>query len=200
MHGRMYMNKLKIIIPLAFLASCNSYYFPLWVETPQRILNSFKAYSPSEDYIKNQQFSFITVELGQQDATLVLSSIKHNIFTWVGRDNVTFKTYKGIIIETNGLEHNFVLKNPIESIDSILEQSRGRLIYDFDNPRLYELQVAIVRLLQSEEQIVMDLESDDIGWDAKISVKNGPKGLATETIQSLHPFLKNVKLRFYYKY
>jgi hypothetical protein len=110
------------------------------------------------------------------------------------------ETYKGIIIETNGLEHNFVLKNPIESIDSILEQSRGRLIYDFDNPRLYELQVAIVRLLQSEEQIVMDLESDDIGWDAKISVKNGPKGLATETIQSLHPFLKNVKLRFYYKY
>lgn len=200
MHGRMYMNKLKIIIPLAFLASCNSYYFPLWVETPQRILNSFKAYSPSEDYIKNQQFSFITVELGQQDATLVLSSIKHNIFTWVGRDNVTFKTYKGIIIETNGLEHNFVLKNPIESIDSILEQSRGRLIYDFDNPRLYELQVAIVGLLQSEEQIVMDLESDDIGWDAKISVKNGPKSLATETIQSLHPFLKDVKLRFYYKY
>ena len=200
MHGRMYMNKLKIIIPLAFLASCNSYYFPLWVETPQRILNSFKPYSPSEDYIKNQQFSFITVELGQQDATLVLSSIKHNIFTWVGRDNVTFKTYKGIIIETNGLEHNFVLKNPIESIDGILEQSRGRLIYDFDNPRLYELQVAIVGLLQSEEQIVMDLESDDIGWDAKISVKNGPKSLATETIQSLHPFLKDVKLRFYYKY
>ena len=194
------MNKLKIIIPLAFLVSCNSYYFPLWVETPQRILNSFKPYSPSEDYIKNQQFSFITVELGQQDATLVLSSIKNNIFTWVGRDNVAFKTYKGIIIETNGLEHNFLLKNPIESIDGILEQSRGRLVYDFDNPRLYGLQVALVRLLESEEQIVMDLESDDIGWDAKISVKNGSKGLAAETMQSLHPFLKDVKLRFYYKY
>ena len=194
------MNKLKIIIPLAFLVSCNSYYFPLWVETPQRILNSFKPYSPSEDYIKNQQFSFITVELGQQDATLVLSSIKNNIFTWVGRDNVAFKTYKGIIIETNGLEHNFLLKNPIESIDGILEHSRGRLVYDFDNPRLYGLQVALVRLLESEEQIVMDLESDDIDWDAKISVKNGPKGLAAETMQSLHPFLKDVKLRFYYKY
>ena len=194
------MNKLKIIIHLAFLVSCNSYYFPLWVETPQRILNSFKPYSPSEDYIKNQQFSFITVELGQQDATLVLSSIKNNIFTWVGRDNVAFKTYKGIIIETNGLEHNFLLKNPIESIDSILEQSRGRLVYYFDNPRLYGLQVALIRLMESEEQIVMDLESDDIGWDAKISVKNGSKGLAAETMQSLHPFLKDVKLRFYYKY
>ena len=163
-------------------------------------MNSFKPYSPSEDYIKNQQFSFITVELGQQDATLVLSSIKNNIFTWVGRDNVAFKTYKGIIIETNGLEHNFLLKNSIESIDGILEQSRGRLVYDFDNPRLYGLQVALVRLLESEEQIVMDLESDDIDWDAKISVKNGPKGLAAETMQSLHPFLKDVKLRFYYKY
>ena len=113
---------------------------------------------------------------------------------------MTFTTYKGIIIETNGLEHNFLLKNPIESIDSILEQSRGRLVYDFDNPRLYGLQVALVRLLESEEQIMMDLESDDIGWDAKISVKNGPKGLAAETMQSLHPFLKDVKLRFYYKY
>lgn len=196
----MYMNKLKIIIPLVFLASCNSYYFPLLVETPQRVLNSFKPYSPSEDYIKNQQFSFITVELGQQDATLVLSSIKNNIFTWVGRDNVTFKTYKGIIIETNGLEHNFVLKNPIESVDGILEQGRGRLIYDFDNPRLYALEAALVRLVESEEQIVMDLESNDIGWDTKISVKYGPEGLAEETIQSLHPFLKHVKLRFYYKY
>jgi hypothetical protein len=74
------------------------------------------------------------------------------------------------------------------------------LVYDFDNPRLYGLQVALVRLLESEEQIVMDLESDDIDWDAKISVKNGPKGLAAETMQSLHPFLKDVKLRFYYKY
>jgi hypothetical protein len=54
--------------------------------------------------------------------------------------------------------------------------------------------------MESEEQIVMDLESDDIGWDAKISVKNGSKGLAAETMQSLHPFLKDVKLRFYYKY
>jgi len=196
----MCMSKLKIIIPLVFLASCNSYYFPLLVQTPQRILNSFKPYSPSEDYIKNQQFSFITVELGQQDATLVLSSIKNNIFTWVGRDNVTFITYKGIIIETKGLEHNFMLKNPIESIASILENSRGRLVYDFDNPRLYELQVSLVRFMESEEQIVMDLESDDIGWDANISVKHGSKGLPAETIQSLHPFLKDVKLRFYYKY
>ena len=194
------MSKLKIIIPLVFLASCNSYYFPLLVQTPQRILNSFKPYSLSEEYIKNQQYSFVMVELGQQDATLVLSSIKNNIFTWVGRDNVTFKTYKGIIIETKGLEHNFMLKNPIESIESILENSRGRLVYDFDSPRLYELQVSLVRFMEAEEQIVMDLESHEIGWDANISVKHGSKGLPAETIQSLHPFLKHVKLRFYYKY
>ena len=29
-----------MIIPLFLLASCNSYYFPLWVETPERIINS----------------------------------------------------------------------------------------------------------------------------------------------------------------
>lgn len=194
------MSKLKIIIPLVFLVGCNSYYLPLLVQTPQRIFSSLKPYSLTEEYIKNQQYSFVMVELGQQDATLVLSSIKSDIFTWVGRDNVTFKTYKGIIIETKGLEHNFMLKNPIESINSILEYSRGRLVYDFDNPRLYELQVYLVRFMQSEEQIVMNLASDDIGWDANISVKQGSKGLAAETIQSLHPFLRDVKLRFYYKY
>ena len=111
------MNKFKIIIPLVFLASCNSYYFPLLVESPQRIVDSFKPYSPGESYIQNQKSSFVIVELGQQNATLVLSSIENNIFTWVGRGNVTFKTYKGLIISTIGLEHNFNIIDPIISIE-----------------------------------------------------------------------------------
>ena len=107
------MNKLKMIIPLVLSVSCslNSDYFPLLVETPQRVINSFKPYSPGDDYIKEQQTSFITVELGQQNATLVLESIESDIFTWIGQDNVALKTYKGFIINTVGLEHNFEITN-----------------------------------------------------------------------------------------
>ena len=92
------MTKLQLIIPLIFLVSCNSYYFPLLIETPERIINSFRTYTPGEDYIENQEYSFITVELGQQNATLVLGSIENNVFTWLGRDNVVFETYRGFII------------------------------------------------------------------------------------------------------
>ncbi len=194
------MNKLKIIIPLVFLASCNSYYFPLLVETPQRIVDSFKPYSPGESYIQNQKSSFVTVELGQQNATLVLSSIENNIFTWVGRGNVTFKTYKGLIISTIGLEHNFNIIDPIASIERVLGDGGGDLSYNFDNPRLYELQMSSVNLMQSKDQIELDLRSYDINWDAEISVGYGPKGLPLKATQSLHPFLKTAKLSFYYKY
>tara|TARA_B100000768_G_scaffold152163_1_gene147695 strand:- start:657 stop:1241 length:585 start_codon:yes stop_codon:yes gene_type:complete len=194
------MNKLKIIIPLVFLASCNSYYFPLLVETPQRIVDSFKPYSPGESYIQNQKSSFVTVELGQQNATLVLSSIENNIFTWVGRGNVTFKTYKGLIISTIGLEHNFNIIDPIASIERVLGDGGGDLSYNFDNPRLYELQMSSVNLMQSKDQIELDLRSYDINWDAEIAVGYGPEGLPLRATQSLHPFLKPAKLSFYYKY
>ena len=66
------MNKLKMIIPL-LLVSCNdigisSDYFPLLLETPKRMINNFKPYYPEDDYIQNQQSSFVTVELGQNNA------------------------------------------------------------------------------------------------------------------------------------
>ena len=194
------MNKFKIIIPLVFLASCNSYYFPLLVESPQRIVDSFKPYSPGESYIQNQKSSFVIVELGQQNATLVLSSIENNIFTWVGRGNVTFKTYKGLIISTIGLEHNFNIIDPIISIERVLGDRGGDLSYNFDYPRLYELKMSSVNLIQSKDQIELDLRSNDINWDAEIAVGYGSEGLPLKATQSLHPFLKPAKLSFYYKY
>ena len=194
------MIKLKMIIPLFLLASCNSYYFPLWVETPERIINSFKPYSPGENYIDNQEYSFITAELGQQNATLVLSSIQNNIFTWLGRDNVIFKTYQGFIISTVGLEHNFEMIDPIESIDLVLSEEKSYLSYNFDNPRLYGLKVSKVRLKKSKDQIVLSLSANAINWDAKINVSYGSKGLPSKVTQSLHPFLESAQIRFYYKY
>ena len=200
MHGKASMNNLKMIIPIVFLASCNSYYFPLLIETPQKIINSFKTYSLSEEYIQNQQYSFLTIALGQQNATFVLSSIENNIYTWVGRDNITFKTFRGIIISSVGLEHNFKLNNPIESIEQILKNNTGNLSFNFDNPRLYELQVSLITSKQSKEKIELSFSSDDINWDPKIFIEYGSKGLPIKTIQSLHPFLKSAKLNFYYKY
>ena len=200
MLGRIFMIKLKMIIPLFLLASCNSYYFPLWVETPERIINSFKPYSPGENYIDNQEYSFITAELGQQNATLVLSSIQNNIFTWLGRDNVIFKTYQGFIISTVGPEHNFEMIDPIESIDLVLSEEKSYLSYNFDNPRLYGLKVSKVRLKKSKDQIVLSLSANAINWDAKINVSYGSKGLPSKVTQSLHPFLEPAKIRFYYKY
>lgn len=200
MHGKVVMNNLKMIIPIVFLASCNSYYFPLLIETPKKVMNSFKTYSVSEEYIQNQQYSFLTIELGQQNATFVLSSIDNNIYTWVGRDNITFKTFRGIIISSVGLMHNFKLNNPVESIEQILKNDAGILSYNFDNPKLYELQVHLITSKQSEEIIELSFSSDDINWDPKIFVEYGSKGLPSKTIQSLHPFLEAAKLNFYYKY
>ncbi len=195
------MIKLKMIIPLALLASCNSYYFPLWIETPERIINSFKPYSPGENYIQNQEYSFVTVELGQQNATLVLSSIENNIFTWLGKDNVIFKTYRGVIISTVGLEHNFVMIDPIKSIDRAFSEGKGGDIsYNFDNPKLFGLKASAVDFNKSTDQINLSLAANDINWDVKINVGYNSKGLPSKVTQSLHPFIKPAKLRFYFKY
>jgi hypothetical protein len=196
------MNKLKMIIPLVLSVSCslNSDYFPLLVETPQRVINSFKPYSPGDDYIKEQQTSFITVELGQQNATLVLESIESDIFTWIGQDNVALKTYKGFIINTVGLEHNFEIMNPIFSIDRMLMNNNNTLFYNFDSPRLYELPVSLDYIHQSINMIKLELVSEDINWDLKINVDYGSTGLPSISVQSLHPFTKPAILHFYYKY
>ena len=196
------MSKLRMIIPLFLTVSCslNSDYFPLLAETPQRVINSFKPYSPGDDYIQKQQTSFITVELGQQNATLVLESIENDIFTWIGQDNVALKTYKGLIINTVGLEHNFEIMNPIFSIDRMLMNNNNALFYNFDNPRLYELQVSLDYIHQSIAMIKLELVSEDINWNLKINVEYGSTGLPSSSVQSLHPFTKPAILRFYYKY
>lgn len=198
------MNKLKMIIPL-LLVSCNgigisSDYFPLLLETPKRMINNFKPYYPEDDYIQNQQSSFVTVELGQNNAILVLKSIEKDIFTWVGLDDVVLKTYKGFVIRTIGLEHNLEIINPISSIDSMLNNNNNTLLLNFDNPRLYELSASLERIYQSTDMIELELDSDDINWSVEINVEYEPNGLPAVSNQSLHPFLKSARLRFYYKY
>tara|TARA_B100001287_G_scaffold62031_1_gene50139 strand:+ start:47062 stop:47646 length:585 start_codon:yes stop_codon:yes gene_type:complete len=194
------MNKFKIIVPLIFLLSCNSYYFPLLLETPKSIINSLKAYSPSEDYIQNQQYSFITVDMGQLNATLVLSTIENGVFTWVGRDNVSIQTYKGIIIKTLGLEHNFEIIDPVNNIKDILSSQKQTLYYNFDNPKLYELKVLVKDFSQDINKISFTINAKDIDWRSKVSVTYSKNNLPNEVTQSLHPFYKSAKINFYYKY
>ena len=131
---------------------------------------------------------------------MVLNSIDDNIFTWVGRDNVTFRTYKGLIIDTVGLEHNFEIINAISSIDKLLDDGDGGLSYNFDNPRLYELKAMPVKSFKSLNRLEIALVSSDINWNIDLEIAYGSRGLPIKVQQSLHPFLKPAKLRFYYKY
>jgi len=198
------MSKFRMIIPIVFITSCSgglsSDYLPLLLETPKRVINSFKSYTPGDNYIQNQKTSFVTVELGAQNATLVLQSIDNKIFTWIGLGNVVFKTYKGFIISTAGLEHNLEIVDPISSIDKLLVNERNILLYTFDNPRLYDLPVSATYINQSRELIELDLFSDDINWQSRIKIEYESNGLPSTSILSLHPFLKPARLRFYYKY
>ncbi|MDB2411401.1 YjbF family lipoprotein [Gammaproteobacteria bacterium] len=194
------MNKIKILIPLIILVSCNSYYFPLWLDTPNRIINSLKAYSPGIDYIENQEYSFITVQMGQLRATLVLNSIEDEVFTWVGRDNVSIQTYRGVVIRTFGLEHNFKIIDPINSVRDILSNKKQSLSCNFDNPRLYELELIAKDYSQEINNISFVLVAHDINWRSEVSVIYEKNTLPTDVIQSLHPFYKPAKINFYYKY
>lgn len=200
------MSKLKMILPLVFFTSCSggggfsSDYFPLLLETPKRVINSFKPYTPGDDYIQNQKTSFVTVELGAQNATLVLQSIDNNVFTWIGLDNVVLKTYKGFIISTVGLEHNLEIIDPLSNIDKLLINESDILVYTFDHPKLYELPISVNYINQSSQIIELDLVSDDINWHSKIKIEYEQNGLPSSSMQSSHPFLKPLRLRFYYKY
>ena len=198
------MRKFKKLLPLVIFSSCSgglsSDYFPLLLETPKRVIDGFKPYTPGDDYIQNQTTSFVTVEMGSQNATLVLQSIDNKIFTWIGLDNVVIKTYKGFIISTLGLEHNLEIVNPISTIDKLLINERNIILHTFDNPRLYDLPVSAVYINQSSNLIELDLASDDINWHSSVKIEYESNGLPSKSIQSLHPFLKPAMLRFYYKY
>jgi hypothetical protein len=82
----------------------------------------------------------------------------------------------------------------------ILSNGKGDLSYNFDSPRLYDLKASTVDFNQSQDYVAINLDAGDINWDVEITIGYGSRGLPSEVIQSIHPFLNSAKLRFFYKY
>ena len=76
------MKKPSLILATIMLSSCNSYYFPLILETPQAIIDQFKPYELDQDYVEQQRYSFISAELDGLNATLMLNQIDDGVFKW----------------------------------------------------------------------------------------------------------------------
>lgn len=194
------MKKPSLILATIILSSCNSYYFPLILETPQAIIDQFKPYELDQDYIEQQRYSFISAELDGLNATLMLNQIDDGVFKWVGRGGIILRTYKGFIIETQGLTNNVKLLDPKHSIDHLQANDPRILIYNLDDPMLFELPVNIEELTISKKHLLVDLYAKQINWDIKADIVYNDKGMPVSTAQTLHPFLGEISIKFYYKY
>lgn len=194
------MNKPSLLAAAIILTSCNSYYFPLILETPQAIIDQFKPYELDQEYIDQQQYSFISAELDGLNATLILNAINDGVFKWVGKGGITIKTYKGFVIETLGLSNNFQLVDPKHSIDHLQANDPRTLIYNLDDPMLFELSVNIESITATKKNLLADLHADQINWDVKAHIVYSDKGMPVSSKQTLHPFLGDISLKFYFKY
>lgn len=87
-----------------------------------------------QEYYEEADFSYLRVKHEKREAVFVLANIEGNVFTWVGSESETIKTFKGIIIEMNGLYNFFAFQDDLSDFNLSIMNKPIR--YTFNNPML----------------------------------------------------------------
>lgn len=176
------------------------------------VIFGFPDYEITKDIYDSYDNSFMKIRFGRgPHAILILAFIKDDVYEWVGSDGVRIFTLNGRIIRTQGLPHNFELKN-FSNID-LPSSKTSHILVDLYNPDLYSVKMAS-QFLKSKSmeiekigkainvnKIYESFEINSIGWsDTNIYYQN-INTLEIEGLeQNIHPRLPTVIVEYYFKY
>ena len=166
----------------------------IFQENEQLIINS--------EYIENRNFSFAKISIGNKNsAILSLVTIENDIFTWISANGEKVITRNGRIIESYGLDYDFITLN---SIEFQFEPRSYELIVQLANPRATILSFAGDEPLFLDKQYQTELFienflSSPINWKGKNYFWiDKSTGLTLRTHQHVHPYEESIELEFYY--
>ena len=199
---------IRIAITFIFLSSCSSLnftypYYDFWQNALFR--NNINV---TDAYIESQEFSFIHVSYKKNDAIFVLSEIENEVFTWVGKDFEKIKTYRGLIVETFGIDPDIKIdmKDRSKLLNSNFIENAHFFDINIDDPSIFALPIEY-RLVKKDKlntnkySVTFKKYSEVLRW------KNNDKiifdfdtGLPSYSSISISPIEPNINIDFYYKY
>jgi len=175
------------------------------------VIFGFPDYEITKDIYESYDNSFMKIRFGRGPiAILILAYIEDDVYEWVGSDDVKIFTLDGRIIRTEGLPHNYELRN-YSNKDFLTNPSYD--LINLYNPDLYlakmerkvfKTKIENIQKIEkslSVNKIYEKFQVDSIRWaDTNIYYQNNST-LQIESIeQSIHPRLPRVFVEYYLKY
>jgi hypothetical protein len=164
------------------------------------------AYFPEKieiDYSVYDQINYSYLKILHQDreAVYVLATIEDDIFTWVGKELETIKTFKGIIIEMTGPYQLDSYKEDLKAFD--LSNQSNLLRYSFIDPELvmhpFQFELQNIEAQDDCTLVRYSRESKIIGFKSEEEVCYKKK-LPIRSFQKLNNLIGSFELEFIYKF
>ena len=204
---------IRFLLILLILSGCGN--LPIaYIQNFSSVNNVIFGYSDYEitnEIYDDYEDSFMKIRFGRgPHAILILAYIRDGVYEWVGADDVIIYTYKGRIIRTIGLTHNFELKKYRDVILPTTD-SASELV-NLYNPDLYSGHVNYsfkasqgkLRKLEKDIPVNKIYESFDlsvIGWSGTNLYFQNQTTMQIEGLeQEIHPRLPKLKVEYYLKY
>jgi hypothetical protein len=203
---------IRLLITFFVLSSCSN--IPIsYKDLPSTVYRAAVGYPEiiidQEAYNENR-FSFATVAIGKsKPIIMVLLSIDKDTYTWVDKEGGQLITRNGRIIQTVGLPHDIEIK--FETTRKTYQEGKFSEIVNFNNPLLINADLSSFTTLEDkidylylDELILVNVYSEevsisDIGWKKENKYFMDINNREIKTIQFVHPFMKEIKMEFYYK-
>ncbi|MEK9779848.1 MAG: hypothetical protein VW894_00005 [Gammaproteobacteria bacterium] len=154
-----------------------------------------------QEYYEEAGFSYLRVKHKKREAVFVLANIEDNVFTWVGSESETIKTYQGIIIEMNGVYNFFAFKNDLSYFNLSIMDNPIR--YTFNNPRLvmhpFTFKLESIEITEECTDYTYRRESKVIGLSSQENICLDGK-LPIRSSQKVNNLIDKFELEFNYKF
>lgn len=203
---------IRLLITFFVLSSCSN--IPIsYKDLPSTFYRAAVGYPEiivDQKAFDENRFSFATVSVGKsKPIIMVLLSIDKDIYTWVDKDGGRLITKNGRIIQTIGLPNDIEIK--FEKNRKTYQEGRFSEIVNFNNPLLINADLSSITTFEEktdylylDELITVNVYSEkvsisDIGWKRENKYFMDINNREIKTIQFVHPFIKEIKMEFYYK-
>ena len=158
--------------------------------------------------IDDSRFSFMIIRAGNGPyARMILNSYNEGTYEWISTDNERIYTYKGLVVKTVNLKHNFEIKNYRKFNPQTSEEQH--FIINLDNPKLIGAEISLqikpavelnlTDIHPSASRHILIKKIDSIGWETSNSVWFDENQEILKSSQYIHPFYKQLEFKVYLK-
>lgn len=206
--GLIYM--IRIIIILLSLSSCS---YINYGQLPQLIKTSYFGvdFEVNQSFYDSQKYSFMKINLGKSVvATMVLSDVDGDRYTWISESNERIITQHGRILETYGLAYDSIILNGF-NLNRVHEEKDSEILLNLKSPSAIVQQNYTIKNLGKDTDYVHlteeaplrlyveTINTDVLKWTIENKYWLNQNNRVLRSEQYIHPKMPLVQLEFYYK-